>query len=109
MAIWDKPIAPASPRQNGLAERLIRIDPARVLDHTIVSGEGGLRRNLISYAAYCNSVRTHRLLHKDAPIFRPIQQIGIIRSHPILGAPSLRPGLIFFGTHRTRSGHGARG
>jgi hypothetical protein len=23
-------------------------------------------------------------LHKDAPIFRPIQQIGIIRSHPIL-------------------------
>jgi hypothetical protein len=32
-----------------------------------------------------NSVRTHRSLHKDAPIFRPIQQIGIIRSHPILG------------------------
>jgi hypothetical protein len=28
---------------------------------------------------------THRSLHKDAPIFRPIQQIGIIRSHPILG------------------------
>jgi len=24
-------------------------------------------------------------LHKDAPIFRPIQQTGIIRSHPILG------------------------
>jgi len=85
MAIRDKPIAPASPRQNGLAERLIRIDPVRVLDHSIVSGEGDLRRNLISYAAYCNSVRTHRLLHKDAPIFRPIQQIGIIRSHPILG------------------------
>jgi hypothetical protein len=36
-------------------------------------------------AAYYNSVRTHRSLHKDAPIFRPIQQIGIIRSHPILG------------------------
>jgi hypothetical protein len=37
MAIRGKPIAPASPRQNGLAERLIRIDPARLLDHTIVS------------------------------------------------------------------------
>jgi len=23
--------------------------------------------------------------NKDAPIFRPIQQTGIIRSHPILG------------------------
>jgi len=44
-----------------------------------------LRRILISYAAYYNSVRTHRTLHKDAPIFRPIQRIGIIRSHPILG------------------------
>src|SRR5258708_29771558 len=43
------------------------------------------RRILISYAAYYNSVRTHRSLHKDAPIFRPIQQTGIIRSHPILG------------------------
>src|ERR1700730_13125039 len=54
-------------------------------DHLIVSGEGHLRRNLISYSAYYNSVRTHRSLHKDAPIFRPTQQIGIIRSHPILG------------------------
>jgi hypothetical protein len=32
-----------------------------------------------------NSVRTHRALHKDAPISRPIHQTGIIRSHPILG------------------------
>src|ERR1035437_6110970 len=34
---------------------------------------------------YYNSVRTHRSLHKDAPISRPIHQTGIIRSHPILG------------------------
>ena len=39
----------------------------------IVSGEAHLRRILISYAAYYNSVRTHRSLHKDAPIFRPIR------------------------------------
>jgi hypothetical protein len=46
------------------------------LDHIIVSGEAHLRRILISDAAYYNSVRTHRSLNKDAPIFRPIQQIG---------------------------------
>jgi transposase InsO family protein len=85
MGIRDKPIAPASPWQNGFAERLIGSIRRECLDHIIVSGEGHLRRNLISYAAYYNSVRTHRSLHKDAPIFRPIQQIGIIRSHPILG------------------------
>jgi hypothetical protein len=80
MGIRDKPIAPT------LAEWLCRtadrIDPAR--DHIIVSGEAHLRRILIFYAAYYNSVR-NRSLHKDAPIFCPIQQIGIIRSHPILG------------------------
>ena len=85
MGIRDKPIAPASPWQNGFAERLIGSIRRECLDHFIVSGEGHLRRNLISYAAYHNSVRTHRSLHKDASIFRPIQQIGIIRSHPILG------------------------
>jgi transposase InsO family protein len=84
MGIRDKPIAPASPWQNGFAERLIGSIRRECLDHIIVSGEGHLRRNLISYATYYNSVRTHRSLHKDAPIFRPIQQIGIIRSHPIL-------------------------
>jgi hypothetical protein len=32
-----------------------------------------------------NGVRTHRSLHKDAPISRPIHQTGMIRSQPILG------------------------
>jgi hypothetical protein len=85
MGIRDKPIAPASPWQNGFAERLIGSIRRECLDRIIVSGEAHLRRILISYAAYYNSVRTHRSLHKDAPIFRPIQQIGIIRSQPILG------------------------
>jgi transposase InsO family protein len=85
MGIRDKPIAPASPWQNGFAERLIGSICRECVDHIIVLGEAHLRRILISYAAYYNSVRTHRSLHKDAPIFRPIQQIGIIRSHPILG------------------------
>jgi hypothetical protein len=75
MGIRDKPIAAASPWQNGFAEQLIGSIRRECLDHIIVSREAHLRRILISYAA----------LNKDAPIFRPIQQIGIIRSHPILG------------------------
>src|ERR1700716_3573998 len=85
MGIRDKPIAPASPWQNGIAERLIGSTRRECLDHIIVFGEAHLRRIVKSYADYYSSVRTHRSLHKDAPIFRPIQQIGIVRSHPILG------------------------
>ena len=85
MGIRDKPIATASPWQNGFAERLIGSIRRECLDHSIVSGEAHLRRKLISYTAYYNSVRTHRSLHKDAPISRPIHQTGIIRSQPILG------------------------
>src|SRR5450759_4934770 len=85
MGIRDKPIAGASPWQNGFAERLIGSIRRECLDHVIVLGEAHLRRILNSYAHYYNSVRTHRSLHKDAPISRPIHQTGIIRSHPILG------------------------
>src|ERR1700730_3768384 len=77
--------APLSPWPNGFAERLIRSIRRECLDHIIVSGEGHLRQNLISYAAYYNSVRTHRSLHKDAPIWRPVQRTGVITSNPILG------------------------
>ena len=85
MGIRDKPIAPASPWQNGFAERLIGSIRRECLDHIIVFGEAHLRRTLKSYAEYYNSVRTHRSLHKDAPISRPIHQTGVIRSQPILG------------------------
>ena len=79
--IRDKPIAAASPWQNGFAEWPIGSIRRECLDLIIVWGEAHLRRTLISYAAYYNSVRTHRTLNKDAPISRPVQQIGIIRSH----------------------------
>ena len=85
MGIRDKPIAPSSPWQNGFAERLIGSIRRECLDHIIIFGEAHLRRILKSYADYYNSVRTHRSLHKDAPISRPIHQTGIIRSGPILG------------------------
>jgi transposase InsO family protein len=85
MGIRDKPIAPASPWQNGFAERLIGSLRRECLDHIIVLGEEYLRRILKNYAAYYNGVRTHRSLQKDAPVSRPVQRSGAINSHVILG------------------------
>jgi transposase InsO family protein len=85
MGIRDKPIAPASPWQNGFAERLIGSIRRECLNHIVVSGEAHLRRVLRTYAGYYNKIRTHRSLDKDAPIFRPVQSTGNIKSHPILG------------------------
>jgi len=85
MGIRDKPTAPASPWQNGFAERLIGSIRRECLDHIIVFGEAHLRRTLRSYACYYNDIRTHRSLDKDAPVSRPVQRTGIISSHAILG------------------------
>jgi len=79
------PIAPASPWQNGFAERLIGSIRRECLNHIVVSGEAHLRRVLRTYAGYYNKIRTHRSLDKDAPIFRPVQSTGNIKSYPILG------------------------
>src|ERR1700738_5223640 len=59
MCIRDKPIAPASPWQNGFAERLIGSIRRECLDLIIVSGEAHLRRILVSYAAYYNRASEH--------------------------------------------------
>ena len=85
MGIRDKPIAPASPWQNGFAERLIGSIRRDCLDHFIVFGEAHLRRILRTYAAYYNDIRTHRSLDKDAPAHRPVQRSGNIKSHALLG------------------------
>jgi hypothetical protein len=50
--IRDKPTAPASPWQNGFAERLIGSIRRECLDHIIVLGEAHLGRILKSYARY---------------------------------------------------------
>jgi transposase InsO family protein len=79
---------------NGYAERLIGSIRRECLDHVIVlgevrapadCGEAHLRRILRSYARYYNDIRTHRSLDKDAPVSRPVQRIGSIKSHVILG------------------------
>jgi transposase InsO family protein len=85
MGIRDKPIAPASPWQNGFAERLIGSIRRECVDHFIVLGEAHLCRILQTYARYYNVIRTHWSLDKDAPVSRPVQRIGSIKSHAILG------------------------
>jgi transposase len=85
MGIRDRPIAAASPWQNGFAERLIGSIRRECVDHLVVLGEAHLRRILRSYADYYNGIRTHRSLNKDAPVSRSVQRTGTINSRPILG------------------------
>src|SRR6202043_256642 len=85
MGIRDKPIAPASPWQNGFAERLIGSIRRECVDHIVVLGEAHLRRILKCYARYYNETRTHLALDKDAPASRPVQRTGVVRSLAILG------------------------
>ena len=82
MGIRDKPIAPASPWQNGFAERLIGSIRRECF---IVMGEAHLRRILRAYCNYYNDVRTHWSLDKDAPVSRPVQRIGTIKSLALIG------------------------
>jgi transposase InsO family protein len=85
MGIRDRPIAPASPWQNGVVERLIGSIRRDCVDHIIVLGELHLRRILQSYARYYNETRTHLALGKDAPVSRSVRRAGLICSRAILG------------------------
>jgi transposase InsO family protein len=85
MGIRDRPIAPASPWQNGFAERLIGSIRRECLDYIIVLGEAHLRRILKSYALYYNETRTHLALDKDAPLSRTVKRAGRILYRPVLG------------------------
>jgi transposase InsO family protein len=88
MGIRDKTTASASPWQIGYAERLIGSIRRKCVDHAHVLGAAHLRRILRSYARYSNDIRTHRSLGKDAPVSRPVQRIGNIKSSVILGGLS---------------------
>ena len=66
-------------------ERLIGSIRRECLDHIVVFGEAHLRRIFAAYASYCNDVRTHLALAKDAPPTRPVQRFGEIAVRPILG------------------------
>ncbi len=85
MGIRDRPIAPASPWQNGIVERLIGSIRRECLDHVLIFSELHLRRILREYVRYYNEARTHRSLNKDAPISRAVQRAGEMVSRSILG------------------------
>src|SRR6202789_1057491 len=105
MGIRDKPIAPASPWQNGFVERLIGSIRRECVDHVVVLGEAHLRRVLKSYADYYNSDRTHRSLNKDGPVSRPVQRAGVISSRAILADFMTTTPVFKFSVH---TGCGAR-
>ena len=97
MGIRDKPIAPASPWQNGFAERLIGSIRRECLDHVIVLGEAHLRRILKSYARLLQWRQNASVSKQGCAGFSPG---SAIRSHQFarhLGrtSPSLRAGLDF--------------
>jgi transposase InsO family protein len=98
--ILDKPIAPASPWQNCVVERLIGSIRRECVDHLVVVSEAHLRRALRTYARYYNEIRTHRSLDKDAPVSRPVQRTGSISSNAILdGLHHHYVRVQVFGTH----------
>jgi hypothetical protein len=44
-----------------------------------------IHRRPADYPIYYNDIRMHRSLNKDAPVSRPVQRVGSINSHAILG------------------------
>ena len=89
MGIRDKPIAPASPWQNGFAERLIGSIRRECLDHIIVFGEAHLRRILNKSNASVFKQRCAGLSPNSA------NRNDQITRHPWRTSPPLRPSLNF--------------
>ena len=73
MGIEEVLIAPRSPWQNPICERLIGSIRRECLDHVIVFNENHLHRILSEYFAYYHASRTHLSLGRDSPIPRSVQ------------------------------------
>jgi putative transposase len=67
-----KRITPASPWQNGVAERWIGSCRRDLLDHVLIFNEAHLRRLVKDYIGYYHTDRTHDGLEKDTPATRPV-------------------------------------
>jgi putative transposase len=65
-------ISPASPWQNGVAERWIGSCRRELLDHMIVLNDVHLRRLIRDYISYYHVDRIHDSLEKDTPALRPV-------------------------------------
>ncbi len=64
--------SPASPWQNGVAERWIGSCRRELLDHIIVLNDIHLRRLIREYVSYYHADRIHDSLEKDTPSRRPV-------------------------------------
>jgi transposase InsO family protein len=94
MGIRDKPIAPASPWQNGFAERLIGSIRRECLDHLVILSEA-LR--------IIQQDQDAPVADKDAAAYRSVQWPGNIASHAILGGLHHHYVRIWvFGTHSSK-------
>jgi Integrase core domain len=97
MGIRDKPIAPASPWQNGFAERLIGSIRRECVDHIIVLGEAHLRQILQSYVRYTMTsgrIGLWTKMHQSLAKFSESETSNHTR-HPWRTSPPLRPTLSF--------------
>ncbi|MGC1593474.1 MAG: integrase core domain-containing protein, partial [Pseudolabrys sp.] len=95
MGIRDKPVAPASPWQNGFAERLIGSIRRECVDHCVVLSEAHLCHILQTYAGYYNNIRTPghwaKMLRSLALFSGPEASVHT----PWRTSSPLRPGLSF--------------
>ena len=87
LGLEQKLIAPRSPWQNPMVERVIGSIRRECLDHVIVLNARHLRHILSDYRAYYHEHRTHRSLDQDCPFSRPIEppDKGNIIELPLLG------------------------
>jgi transposase InsO family protein len=83
----QKVIAPQSPWQNPMVERLIGSIRRECLDHVIVLSQPHLCRSLDRYFDYYHRDRAHRALDQDSPDSRPVEppDQGNIVALPRLG------------------------
>jgi putative transposase len=65
-------ISPASPWQNGVAERWVGSCRRELFDHLIVLNDVHLRRLIRDYISYYHADRIHDSLEKDTPAMRPV-------------------------------------
>jgi len=90
LGIRSKWIAPRSPWQNGIAERLVGIIRRDLLDHVIPFNERHLILLLKEYVLYYNQVRTHQAINAQTPIRHGMPSVTLVKdtrfeARPILG------------------------
>lgn len=72
LGLEQKLIAPRSPWQNPVVERMVGSIRRECLDHIIVLNAQHLRQVLSDYLAYYHQDRSHRSLDQDCPFCRPV-------------------------------------